>query len=248
MTRADARESASLIFAIVFPTTAAWLYFVTFADAPFMTAVYTACKIVQFSFPIAWIALARRGGDGRGGGPAPAGPAGSVIPARRMLPAGLLSGLAAVALMWGAYSLLIEGSDLAREATPRIAARIVAIGAAGPVRYLAMTLLLSIAHSFLEEYYWRWFVFGRLRRLRGDAFAGIVSSIAFAGHHVIVLHAFIGPGRWWWMTAVLSLAVAAAGGVWAWLYARSGSLLSPWISHTMVDLGIFAIGYRLAGG
>ena len=42
-----------------------------------------------------------------------------------------------------------------------------------------------------------------------------------------------------------SFVVALGGGLWAWLYARSGSLFSPWLSHTLVDLGIMAIGYDL---
>lgn len=222
------------IAALAFPAAAAWIYFVTLADAPFMPVVYTACKAVQFSFPIAWVALA---------GSSQRGPSRS---AGRMVTAGALTGVAAVGLMGAVYLTLIHRGGLATEAAPRIASRISAMGAASPARYLLMTLFISVAHSFLEEYYWRWFVFGRLRVRWGAPAAGAASSIAFAGHHVIVLHAFIGPGRYWWMTLVLSAAVAAGGALWAWLYERSGSLVSPWISHTLVDLGIFAIGYHLS--
>ena len=37
----------------------------------------------------------------------------------------------------------------------------------------------------------------------------------------------------------------AAGVVWALLYYRSKSLWGPWLSHAIVDAGIFAIGYDL---
>ena len=212
---------------------AAWIYFVTFADAPFMLVVYSVCKVVQFSFPLAWVFLIRSKHQ------EPA------APATRNLAAGALSGLAVVSVMWAVYLTVIDGGDLALEASPRIASRIVAIGATSPAKFLALTLFFSVIHSLLEEYYWRWFVFGRLRIYWSGALAVIVSSIAFAGHHLIVLYAFIGPGQYWWMTVPLSLAVAFGGGLWAWLYERSGSLFSPWLSHTVVDLGIMAIGYHM---
>ena len=38
------------------------------------------------------------------------------------------------------------------------------------------------------------------------------------------------------------------GGVfWSWLYDRTGSLLGPWLSHLMIDAGIFWVGYELIG-
>ena len=33
----------------------------------------------------------------------------------------------------------------------------------------------------------------------------------------------------------------------AWFYLRRGSLYCPWFSHMVVDMGIMAIGYDLAG-
>jgi len=201
-----------------------------------MPALYAASKVVQFSFPVAWLLLARRWRP-----PAPRLPRGG-------LAGGLWSGVAIVALLWGLYLAALRGSDLAALAAPRIHARIEAIGAGTPVRYLLMTLGLSVVHSFLEEYYWRWFVFGRLRRLTGAPAALILSSLAFAAHHVIVVHAFIGFGPFWWMTVLLSAAVALGGGLWAWLYARHGSLYPPWLSHVLADLAILTIGYDLVQG
>ena len=38
---------------------------------------------------------------------------------------------------------------------------------------------------------------------------------------------------------------ALLGAFWAWLYNRTGSLLGPWLSHLVIDAGIFFIGYQL---
>jgi membrane protease YdiL (CAAX protease family) len=70
-----------------------------------------------------------------------------------------------------------------------------------------------------------------------------VSSLGFMAHHVCIVSVFFG---WFSPTSIgLSLAVAAGGAIWAWLYHRTGSLWGPWISHALVDAGIFVIGYDL---
>jgi membrane protease YdiL (CAAX protease family) len=110
-------------------------------------------------------------------------------------------------------------------------------------KYVALAVFYSLAHSLLEEYYWRWFVFGQLRRLLPLWPAIVVSAVGFMAHHVLVLSLYFG---WWtWPTMLLSAAVAAGGGFWAWLYDRSGSLLGPWLSHLLIDAGIFFVGFHL---
>jgi membrane protease YdiL (CAAX protease family) len=48
-------------------------------------------------------------------------------------------------------------------------------------------------------------------------------------------------------TAVLpfSLCVAFGGAAWAWIYHRSGSIYSVWLSHLLVDAAILVIGYDM---
>jgi membrane protease YdiL (CAAX protease family) len=113
-----------------------------------------------------------------------------------------------------------------------------------PARYAAMAGFFVLAHALLEEYYWRWFVFGRLRRLVSTAAAVALSSLAFAAHHVIILDVFL-PGQFLGAVVPFSLAVAAGGAVWAWLYDRAGSVYPSWLSHALVDAALFAVGWDL---
>ncbi len=230
---AGRRDSGMLIVAALYPTVAAWLYFDLFGASPTLPALYALCKVVQFLLPIGWIVLVERRALPR--------------PARRAhgLGAGVASGLLLAAVVVVGYLLLVRGGALAAAALPRIAARLDNLGAATPGRFLVMALFLALLHSFLEEYYWRWFLFARLRTRLQPGAAIVLSSLAFTAHHVIVLHAFTGSGRFAWATVLLSLAVAAAGAIWAWMYARNGSLYTVWISHALVDLAIMGIGYDL---
>src|SRR2546425_10304413 len=67
-------RAAALVFAMVFPSIATWLYFMAYAGHPAMRLVYSIGKVVQFSFPLVWLlAVERRWprlfrGGGRGGG------------------------------------------------------------------------------------------------------------------------------------------------------------------------------------
>jgi membrane protease YdiL (CAAX protease family) len=228
-------EMPALLFAMLFPTLAAWLYFMVFTDRQTLPAVYTISKVVQFSFPLAWTLALRRGRLPR------------LTLAPRALLEGVGTGLVMVILLFLAYVALMGQGALVEEARPRILARVQAIGAGTPVRFLGLALFLSVLHSLLEEYYWRWFVFGRLQERLRMVTAVVLSSLAFMLHHVVILHAFLGP-RFWPATMAFSLAVGGGGAAWAAVYRRCRLLAAPWISHMLVDLAILAIDYDLIRG
>ena len=234
--RSNRFEPLALLFASTFPTVAAWFYFVVLADHPALPLLYTVCKTIQFSFPVAWVLAVQ----GR--------PFWFRRENRSNLFPGFLSGAIIAVLLLVVYFVFLKETALIARATPRIVEKIEAIGALTPLRFLTLALFLSVIHSFLEEYYWRWFVFGRLRHKMGLVTALVISSLAFMAHHVIILNAFFGPENFWTATAPFSLAVATGGVLWAWLYEKWGSLPSPWVSHMLVDLGIMAIGYDLSWG
>jgi membrane protease YdiL (CAAX protease family) len=188
--------------------------------------------VIQFAFPVLYLAL---------------------VDPHRLRPSrpnfgGLALGLAFGLAVAGAILLLYFGvlRDILIEMGLRhqVRAKLEEFGAATPGRFLTFAVFISVAHSLLEEYYWRWFVFGRLRTLLALWPAIVVSSVGFMAHHVIVLHVYF-PHNF--LTAVLpfSLGVAVGGAVWAWLYARSGSLYSPWLSHLLIDAALMGLGYDL---
>ncbi|MGQ9575526.1 MAG: CPBP family intramembrane glutamic endopeptidase [Thermoguttaceae bacterium] len=227
--------TGALAFSLAFPSLVAWLYFVVLADAPgaWAQGVYTAGKAIQFSFPLVWALAAERW--------RPTG--------RRLVGAGVAPGLGfgglVLAAMLAVYHLGLKPGAYLGAARPEIREKLALFGVDSTVKYLALAAFYSLVHSGLEEYYWRWFVFGRLRRAVAWPVALLVSSIGFMAHHVIVLGTYFGwgwPGTWFF-----SLGVAAGGAVWAWIYHQSGSLAGPWLSHLLVDAAIFMIGWDLAG-
>ena len=105
--------------------------------------------------------------------------------------------------------------------------------------YLWFALGLAIVHAGFEEWYWRSFVFRGLRLKLNWSAAALVSSLAFASHHIIVLMQFAPP----WFSVMGGLAVGLAGYVWCYQYQKTGSLFGSWVSHLLADLVVMAVGY-----
>jgi len=220
---------------MVFPTAGAWLYFVVLAGTDSMDLAYYASKTLQLLLPlVGWFALDMR----RQAGPPERG--------RGLLP-GLATGVGLAGAVLGAWWLLRD-TGLLGEAPEVIGARLRAFGAATVDGYIVLAVALSVVHSLFEEYYWRWFVLGSLARRLHVGVAVVLSSIAFAAHHVIVVDRFVGPERFWEATVPFSIAVAVGGGIWALLFLRYRSLLASWVSHVLVDAAVMWIGYRMVWG
>ena len=236
--RATRRIAAWLgvVLAFVFPTIVTWVYFLRAADAGqgIQQAVMATLKVVQFVFPVVWVMFVLRERiEWR-------------RPSTNGVATGLLFGLAVAAAGWLVFRYVLESSPLFVAATEQIRVKVAGFGLDSVPKFVALGVFYSLAHSLLEEYYWRWFVFGQLRRLVPRWPAIVVASLGFMAHHVLVLSLYFG---WWtWPTLLFSAAVAVGGAFWAWLYDRSGSLVGPWLSHLVVDAGIFFIGFQLMRG
>jgi membrane protease YdiL (CAAX protease family) len=221
------------VIGLIVPTVLTWVYFVEAADyvENVQRAVGLTTKVLQFAFPLVWTAFVLRE------------PLRWQRPRRDGVALGIVFGLVVTAGGWLLFQSLLRDHAVFTAASDAIRAKVAGFGLDSVWKYAALGTFYSIAHSLLEEYYWRWFVFGQLRRLVPVAAAIAVSAIGFMAHHVVVLSMFFG---WWTLpTLLLSAAVGVGGAFWAWLYQRSGSLYGPWLSHLLVDAGIFLVGYEL---
>ena len=149
---------------------------------------------------------------------------------------GIGSGALIGASLWCMYLVLFEGvidADL-------LAERVRQFGMYE--HFLLYMMFLSIPNSGLEEYYWRWFVFGRLRAKLGAPAAVVLSSLAFAAHHFVALYEFLGSV---WLAGLFSVGIAVGGAVWACHYYHTGRLWGVWVSHCIIDVAALSIGYYI---
>jgi membrane protease YdiL (CAAX protease family) len=228
-------EIAVTIFGLILPTIVTLIYFVGLSSSTAETQQlgYGLCKTFQFLFPLIWVCVILRERVRLPENP------------RRGLGAGIGIGLAVSLAMVLLYFLWLKPRGLMESATVEVGNKVYGFGVNGLAKYVAMGAAYSLVHAFLEEYYWRWFVFGRMRLWTSLTTAVVVSSLGFMAHHVLVLGVYFG-----WtnpLTYFFSSSVAVGGAVWAILYHRSGNILAPWLSHLLVDASIFLIGFFMVG-
>ncbi len=148
------------------------------------------------------------------------------------LATGLFIGLAIVALY---YVGLGERLDAVA-----MRAKLAAYGVVD--HFFLFAPFLCIVNSGLEEYYWRWFVYGQLRRSMPMTAAALLSALGFTLHHIVVLAAYVPDVS---IVVLLNAGVFAGGVIWAVLYEKRASLYAPWLSHMVVDAAIMVAAYDL---
>jgi len=216
-------QTMCIIVALLLPSAITLGYFVLAADSAsaWQQGTYTVGKMAQFLLPLVWVFGIQRRGRGDS-------------PKHRTLSLwiGLAFGLVVAVVMVTAYHLWLRETPMMTRAADAVREKISGFAINSTGRYLGLAVFYCCAHSLFEEYYWRWFVFGQLRDVIRYVPAIVISSLGFMAHHVIVLGLFFG-----WdspTTYLFSTSVAVGGAVWAWIYARSGSLIDPWLSHLIL--------------
>ncbi len=194
--------------ALLIPSVVTWVYFVWLAKgtSSWQQLAYAIGKTCQFALPVIWVTLAQR--DRVEFKPI----------SLRGWQLGVVFGLTVVGAMLVLYYGLLKPQGWFDTATAQIMAKVQGFGVASPLSYAGLAGFYALVHSGLEEYYWRWFVFGQLRRHQPFVTAACISSLGFMAHHVILLAFYFG-----WtspLTYVFSASVAVGGLFWAWLYER----------------------------
>lgn len=231
------RDASILIFALFFPTVLTWAYFIfgeRFAPA-FSKYLFVAGKTLQFAFPafIATFVLQTRW----------------LIrsPNRRGLASGaIFGGVVGLAIfLLGGYLVKNPGSflPLLERTQSELLGRLQPMGIATPSAFVVLTIFYSVVHSGLEEYYWRWFTFGLLAARLPYVAASLLANAAFALHHILLLGVYFGFGQS--ATWICAFGVFVGGLVWQEIYRRYDSVYGAWLSHGLVDAGIFAVGFLL---
>lgn len=215
--------------AMCLPFLASLFYFVLFSEYPFSRAIYAGTKVFTLVWPILTVALIFR----------------AKLPTLALrdpnhlkaVPLGLIAGLTIVLTMLGL--LLTPLALVVVEGGSAIGRKTAELGVLD--HFWTFAIFISVFHSALEEYYWRWFVYGRLREVTGRWSAHLLGGVTFAAHHIVITTQFF---PFWWGVLFGSL-VGCGGVIFSLLYERQKSLVGAWMAHMTIDFGIMAIGYEL---
>ena len=148
---------------------------------------------------------------------------------------------AAVAAVIGLAYLLLGARVLAVDHMRRMADY---VGLTSPRIYLAGSVYWVLLNALLEEVVYRWFLLSAFQRLGLQRWAVPAGATAFVLHHTIALTVYCPPAG----AVLTSMGVFVGGLMWGWLFRRFASIPAVTVSHIIVDISVFLLGYALIFG
>ncbi len=232
-TKTSPQQAMLLAISLLLPTAVTWTYFVVCRESSpqVQQFAYGFGKLLQFLLPlvVVWLAVDR----------------GFSFhwPKLKGLLHGVVFGLLVAVLMFGIYHFRMAEHPMLDGLRENVLDKVKGFGVNTPWKFFVMGLWYAIFHSLFEEYYWRWYVFPLCQRSFSLWASIAISSLGFMLHHVLVLGFYLGWDNFF--TYQVSLCIAVGGAFWAWLFQKTNSLYPAWLSHGIVDAGIFALGYLI---
>ena len=220
---------AVLIPAMFLPGLASLWYFVWLGDSPLAQVIYGSVKFFTLVWPIiaTFLILKEKIHFKEL----------SIREHLKSIPMGIMIGLP-IAMVIGLLMLTPIG-NVVKEASPLVKQKCIDLGILN--HFILFALIISIFHSLLEEYYWRWFVFGKLREVVSLKTAHFLSAFTFTLHHIVVMMQFF-ELPW---ALFFSTCVGIGGCFWSLLFQKQKTLVGAWVSHAIVDIALMSVGYYL---
>ena len=151
--------------------------------------------------------------------------------------------LPAIALGVGIYVVILGGYFLVSRFFDfsQIAGALTNNAGVTKENFLYVSLYISFAISFLEEFFFRGFVFSNLKQHSGRKLAYIFSAAAFSMYHVAMMIGWFSPSLF-----LLVMAGLVIGGmIFNWLNEKLDTIYCSWLTHMFANFAINTIGFML---
>lgn len=149
---------------------------------------------------------------------------------------GLLFGLTSFFIILIGYFIFKQAIDL-----QTIASELQQKSKITPANFAFVGLYITLGNSFLEEFFFRGFIFLNLYNMRKSRLAYVYSSLLFGLYHIAIF-------KTWFSTWIILLCLAGlitVGFVFNWLNTKSNSFINSWVVHILADSAIIIIGLRM---
>lgn len=147
---------------------------------------------------------------------------------------GLLLGGFVLAIIWITYFIVKSYIDLNLIADELMGSNLIT-----PKNYPFVALYITFGNSFLEEFFFRGFIFLQLHSLGYKKAAYIFSALLFAIYHVAIFKTWFSP--WLILLAVIGLFIG--GIIFNYIDYKSESIINSWTIHICADIAIVVIGF-----
>ncbi len=106
--------------------------------------------------------------------------------------------------------------------------------------FIYIGLYVSICNSFLEEWFFRGFVFHRFKKI-SRRLGYLVSSASFAIYHIAIMDGMFG----WEMYLLVLVGLFVGGTIFNYLNERHNSIYPSWFCHSFANFAMNTIGFLL---
>lgn len=155
---------------------------------------------------------------------------------RHHLKLGFIFGMASFAIVLMAYFLLRNFIDL-----QSIAAEMQSKSKITPTNFMFVAAYVTFGNSFLEEFFFRGFIFLSLYELNNKKLAYIYSSLLFGLYHMAIFRNWFNPA----LIGLALLGLVSVGFIFDWLNTKSENFINSWLVHILADSAIIIIGLMM---
>ena len=151
--------------------------------------------------------------------------------------------LPAIALGIGIYAVILGGYFLISPFFnfSQIAGALTENAGVTKENFLYVSLYISFINSFLEEFFFRGFVFTNLKQLTGRKLAYIFSAAAFSLYHVAMMIGWFSPA----LFLLVMMGLVIGGMIFNWLNEKLDTIYCSWLTHMFANFAINTIGFML---
>lgn len=112
-----------------------------------------------------------------------------------------------------------------------------------PANFLIVGFYITFGNSFIEEFFFRGFIFLNLYNLKREKFGYIYSSVLFGLYHIAIFKTWFSP----LIIFLCLLGLITVGFLFNWLNTKSQNFINSWLVHIFADTAVILIGLRMFG-
>ena len=112
-----------------------------------------------------------------------------------------------------------------------------------PANFIFIGLYVTLGNSFLEEFFFRGFIFLNLYNMKKEKLAYFYSSVLFGLYHIGIFKAWFNI----WLILLCLIGLITVGFIFNWLNTKSNNFINSWLVHILADSAIILIGLRMFG-
>lgn len=152
---------------------------------------------------------------------------------RKRLKLGFLFGLSSFFIVLLGYFLFKGVIDL-----NGIAVELQSRSKITPSNFIFVGLYITFVNSFLEEFFFRGFIFLNIYNMKKKRMAYVFSSLLFGLYHIAIFKTWFNI----WLIFLCLASLIVIGFIFNWLNTKSKNFINSWLVHILADSAIILIG------